>query len=93
MVMPRIVFASLALLGLLLAMSGLLVQKRAVSAYGKPGVPRGITMNPTRWWPAWRLAGEMTNAEGVRKYVKGLELYEGGMTIVFFALGYIAGHW
>jgi hypothetical protein len=91
--MPRIVFSSLALFGVLLAMAGLLVQRRAVHAYGKPGAPRGITMNPTRWWPAWRFAGEMTDAKGVRMYVRGLELQDWGMTIVAFALGYIAGHW
>ncbi|MDH4038455.1 MAG: hypothetical protein OEX18_14630 [Candidatus Krumholzibacteria bacterium] len=91
--MPRIVFSSLALLGFLLAVTGLLVQQRALSMHGKPDVPRGVSMNPTRWWPAWRLAGEMTSTEGVRKYVKGLELVDWGMTMVFFALGYILGRW
>lgn len=91
--MPRIVFSLLALSGVLLAFVGLIVQKRAVSAYGKPGVPRGITMNPSHWWPAWRFAGEMTDAKGVRMYVRGLELFNWGVTIAAFALGYIAGHW
>lgn len=91
--MPRIVFSLLALSGVLLAFVGLIVQKRAASTYGKPGVPRGITMNPSHWWPAWRFAGEMTDAKGVRMYVRGLELFNWGVTIAAFALGYIAGHW
>jgi hypothetical protein len=90
--MPRLFFSSLVLLGFMLVMSGLLVQRRAVSVYGKPGVPRGVSMNPSHWWPAWRFAGELTDANGVRKYVKGLSLYDWGMTIAAFALGYIAGH-
>jgi hypothetical protein len=91
--MPRIVFSSLVLLGFLLAVIGLLVQKRAVQEYGKPGVPKGVTLNPAHWWPAWRFAGEMTDAKGVRMYVRGLELFNWGMTIAAFALGYIAARW
>ena len=91
--MPRIVYSSLALLGILLAVAGLIVQRRAVSAHGKPGVPKGITMNPARWSPVWRMAGEMKDARGVQLFVQGLELFALGMMIMFYALGYIAGRW
>jgi hypothetical protein len=91
--MPRIVFSVLGLLGALLVMTGLLVQHRAVRAHARPGVPKSMTLNPAHWWPAWRTAGEMADARGVRSFVRGLELYEWGMTIMFFALGYIAGRW
>jgi hypothetical protein len=81
----------MALLGSLLVLTGLLVQRRAVHAHGKPEVPQGFTMNPERWWTVWRTAGEMRDARGVRLFVVGLELAALGMTILFYALGYIAG--
>lgn len=83
----------LLLVGTVFALAGIVMQRHALRSYAGPGVPRGVTLNPAGWWPTWRVAERLTDARGVRAYLKGDALFAWGMMMVGFALGFIAGRW
>ncbi len=91
--MPKIVFSLLVLCGSLVALTGLLMRRRAMREYGRAGTPRGVTVNASHWLPAWRVSEMFSDPRGMRSYLKGDAFFGWGMTVVWFALGFIAGRW
>lgn len=82
--MTRIVASMAMLAGAVMAVSGILVQRRALSRYAKRPRPRGVR-------GYWNCAELFDDKRGIRLYLQGDALLSWGMMVVLSTAGYLSG--
>ena len=78
------------LIGVAALIAGMILSGHALSRYGSESAPRGLSLNPRCWRPAWRAGDWFTDARGYRLHCAGaLLLSSGGLAIL---AGIIVGY-
>ena len=82
--MTRIVASMAMLVGAAMAVSGILVQRRALARYARQPRPRGVR-------GYWNCAELFDDKRGIRLYLQGDALLSWGMMVVLSVAGYLSG--
>ena len=82
--MTRIVVSMTMLAGAVMAVSGILVQRRALARYARKPRPRVA-------WGYWNSAEIFDDKRGIRLYLQGDALLSWGMMLVLSVAGYLSG--
>lgn len=82
--MTRIVASVAMLAGAIMAVSGILVQRRALARYAKQPRPRGVR-------GYWNCAEQFDDKRGIRLYLQGDALLSWGIMVILSTSGYLAG--
>lgn len=82
--MTRIVASMAMLAGAVMAITGILVQRRALARYAKQPRPRGV-----RWY--WNCAELFDDKRGLRLYLQGDALLSWGIMVILSTTGYLSG--
>lgn len=89
--MSRELAAILNLLGTLMTLSGLVLQRRALARYGKRPHPRGSFWGVGPGRAVWNCTDLFADPRGIRRFLQGDALMSWGMILVFAMIGYMAG--
>jgi hypothetical protein len=82
--MTRIVASMVMLVGAAMAVSGILVQRRALAQYARQPRARGV-------WGYWNCTELFDDKRGIRLYLQGDALLSWGMMVVLSVAGYLSG--
>ena len=82
--MTTIVANTAMLFGVVMAVSGLLVQRRALARYAKQPRPRGVR-------GYWNCTELFDDPRGTRLYLQGDALLSWGLMVVLSTTGYLTG--
>lgn len=73
----------LCLIGVVALIAGMSLSCHALARYGSESAPRGLSLDPRHWRPAWRTRDWFTVARGFRLHCAGAVLLSfGGLAIL-----------
>jgi hypothetical protein len=77
--------------GIILLVTGVVMQKLVVRAYGTDKARRAMAFNPFRWRPSWVDGEWFTTSDGLKRFLQAQTLTNLGIIVVDAMAAYVAG--